>query len=56
VLSVIRPSFEVVKEGRILHFVSGYRKFLVNAALIQGVAVSMPAWLYFKINLLQEFL
>jgi|BarGraNGADG00312_1021997.scaffolds.fasta_scaffold94168_1 hypothetical protein len=26
-LSVIRPDFEVVKEGRILHFVSGYRKF-----------------------------
>jgi hypothetical protein len=26
-LSVIRPSFEVVNEGRILHFVSGYRRF-----------------------------
>jgi hypothetical protein len=24
---VFRPSFEVVKEGRILHFVSGDRKF-----------------------------
>jgi hypothetical protein len=26
-LSKIRPDFEVVKEGRILHFVSGYRRF-----------------------------
>jgi hypothetical protein len=26
-LSVIRPNFEVVKEGRILHFISGYRRF-----------------------------
>jgi hypothetical protein len=24
---VIRPDFEVVKEGRILHFVSGYSRF-----------------------------
>jgi hypothetical protein len=26
-LSEIRPSFEVAKEGRILNFVSGYRRF-----------------------------
>jgi hypothetical protein len=26
-LSVIRPDFEVIKEGWILHLVSGYRKF-----------------------------
>ena len=25
--SIIRPDFEVVKEGRILHFVSGDRRF-----------------------------
>jgi hypothetical protein len=25
--SVIRPDFKVVKEGRILHLVSGYRRF-----------------------------
>jgi hypothetical protein len=24
---VIRPAFEVVKEGRILHFVAGYSRF-----------------------------
>jgi len=29
-LSVIRPDFEVVKEGRILNFLSGYRRFVVN--------------------------
>jgi hypothetical protein len=29
-LSVIRPDFEVVKEGQILHFISGYRKFKVD--------------------------
>jgi hypothetical protein len=27
---VIRTSFEVVKDGRILHFVSGYRRFVVR--------------------------
>jgi hypothetical protein len=26
-LSVFRPDFEVVREGRILYFVSGYRRF-----------------------------
>jgi hypothetical protein len=26
-LRVLRPSFEVVKEGRILQFLSGYRRF-----------------------------
>jgi hypothetical protein len=26
-LFVIRPDFEVVKEGRILHLVTGYRMF-----------------------------
>jgi hypothetical protein len=26
-LDFIRPSFEVVKDGRILHLVSGYRRF-----------------------------
>jgi hypothetical protein len=26
-LRVIRPSFEVVKEGRILHLISGNRRF-----------------------------
>jgi hypothetical protein len=26
-LYVFRPDFEVVREGRILHFVSGYRRF-----------------------------
>jgi len=32
-LSEIRPSFEVVKEGRILNFISGYRRFVVNEIL-----------------------
>ena len=38
-LSVIRPNFEVVKEGWILDFVSVYRRFVVNASTIQWVAV-----------------
>jgi hypothetical protein len=42
-LSVPRPFFVVVKEGRILHLVSGYRKFVVNDRIIQGVAGSIPA-------------
>jgi hypothetical protein len=29
-LGVVRPSFEVVKEGRILHFVSGDRRFIFH--------------------------
>jgi len=33
--SVFRPTFEVVKKGRILHFVSGYRRFAVNDRIIQ---------------------
>jgi len=28
--SLFRPSFEVVKEGRILNFLSGYRKIFVS--------------------------
>ena len=36
---VLRPDFEVVKEGRILHFVSGYRRFVISDRIIQGVAV-----------------
>ena len=39
-LSVFRPSFKVVKEGRILHFVSGYRRFSINDRKIQEVAGS----------------
>jgi hypothetical protein len=27
----------VVKEGRILHFVSGYRRFVVNDGIIQEI-------------------
>jgi len=30
-LSIISPSFEVVKEGRILDLVSGYRRFALFA-------------------------
>jgi hypothetical protein len=33
-LSVFRPSFELVKEGRILHFVSGSRRFEFSEDLI----------------------
>jgi hypothetical protein len=40
-LFFIRPSFEVVKEGRILHFLSDYRRFVVNDWIIQGVAGSI---------------
>jgi hypothetical protein len=29
-LRAIRPDFEVVKEGRILNFLSGYRRFVVK--------------------------
>jgi hypothetical protein len=29
-LGVVRPVFEVVKEGQILHFVSGYRRFEIR--------------------------
>jgi len=37
--SVLRPDFEVVKEGRILHLVSGYRRFEVRKRklTIQGI-------------------
>jgi hypothetical protein len=41
-LSVLRPFFVVVKEGRILHLVSGYRKFVANDRIIQEVAGSIP--------------
>ena len=44
-LSLFRPSFEVVKEGRILHLVSGHSKYLVdkryelsNQSLIRDMA------------------
>jgi hypothetical protein len=40
-LIVFRPSFEVAKEGRILHFLSDYRRFVVNDRIIQGVAGSI---------------
>jgi hypothetical protein len=30
-LSLFRPSFEVVKEGRIFHFASGYRRLFVSS-------------------------
>ena len=33
----IRPSFEVVREGRILHFVSGDRRFEVNDRIIEKI-------------------
>jgi hypothetical protein len=33
-LSEIRPDFEVVKEGRILYFVSGDRKFIRRIRLL----------------------
>jgi hypothetical protein len=35
--SEIRPVFEVVKEGRILHFVSGSRRVVVNGRIIQWI-------------------
>jgi hypothetical protein len=35
-LSVIRLSFEVVKEGWILYFVSGYRRFVGYDRTTQG--------------------
>jgi len=34
-LRFLRPSFEVVKEGRILHFVSGDRRFMAQERIIQ---------------------
>jgi len=36
-LSLSRPSFEVVKEGRIFLFVSGSRRLVLNDRIIQGV-------------------
>jgi hypothetical protein len=33
-LNVPRLSFEVVKEGRILNFVSGYRRFMVRGGIL----------------------
>ncbi len=42
----IRPSFEVVKEGRILNFVSGERRFLVRERITQGVAGLILAYLH----------
>jgi hypothetical protein len=42
-LCVISPSFEVVKEGRILHFVSGNRRFVVNNRKIQEINISIIA-------------
>jgi hypothetical protein len=41
--SKIRPDFEVVREGWILNFDSGYRRIAVNDWIIQGVAGSSPA-------------
>jgi hypothetical protein len=38
---VFRPTFEVVKEGRILRFLSGYRRFVVDGRIIHEVAVSI---------------
>jgi len=38
-LSVIRPDFEVAKEGRIFHFVSGDRRFEVNGRIILWVDI-----------------
>jgi hypothetical protein len=43
--SFIRPSFEVIKEGRMLHFVSGSRRFVLNNRIIQEVAGSILAGL-----------
>jgi hypothetical protein len=40
-LSVIRPDFEVVKEGWILHFVSGSRWFVLNDRIIQKIINSI---------------
>jgi hypothetical protein len=38
--SVFRPSFEVVKEGRILNYVSVYRRLVVNNRINQGESES----------------
>ena len=38
-----RPYFEVAKEGRILHFVSGYGRFQANDKIIKGAAGSSPS-------------
>jgi hypothetical protein len=35
-LNVFRPSFEAVREGWILQFVSGYRRFEVSDRIIHG--------------------
>ena len=51
-ISVIRPLFEVVKEGRILHFVSGYRRFegftryliLIDILRYQHILYNLPAY------------
>jgi sugar lactone lactonase YvrE len=51
----IRPDFEVVKEGRILHFVLGDRRFVVNDRIIQGVADSSPAGPTMRTNQLEFY-
>ncbi len=40
----IRPEFEVIKKGQILHFIPGDRRFGFNERLIQGAAVPIVIW------------
>jgi len=42
-LSVIRPDFDVVKEGQILHLVSGSRSFVVSERIMQGIKPTRQA-------------
>jgi hypothetical protein len=50
----IRPDFEVVNEGRIFHFVSGSRRFVVRDRIILRVCSFITDEPTFKINHLQE--
>jgi hypothetical protein len=43
-LSEIRPSFEVVPKGRILHFVSGDRKFVYRAFKFDYMKTNIREW------------
>jgi hypothetical protein len=42
-LSLIRPSFEVVKEGRIFHFVSGERRFILSSKQVDIIILQPNA-------------
>jgi hypothetical protein len=54
-LIVIRPVFEVVKEGRILRFVSGDRRFLVDIKITTRIEPPLQAGSFAKIAYLAIF-